>query len=1337
MRVFTVEELTQLPSFKGFMEDIKDMYYDTSFNLIALARRMEYTPLIHSWLALCSVIDAIWADVIACTHKPSIPDLTRYIAVAWTATASARGRAHRHAAADRPTANCTVIAFQYAEWRIPAGTLFWGTNAGRGSGTSRTGPSAPELRASLIDLIVGDTKRRNADPTDCAFGLRWTISWTVRNRGLQSEEARGRGVTNAGPRSRTGADNPLRRVGLTPIDEHPDVDPALKEDNILLLLVAVLTASDPRRRCWRCLGALAIRQHGPDIDTPIASPASGFWRETHPQQPQWSTTSLRFRLNLIRTFRTNVSRLILAAVRRSQNASCCEMARALMPGFCFFSLLGRPVRFSPDRLPLRLPRRSRLAGPPQFGSAASRRESEASAHAPVLSSSMTVPHPLEFILLPSAAAPTPLSSFPPPVASLSQTSSFPSILDAHSAPPLSLLPTPTFSPTPPLLPILLPPTSPQEPPASSTSTSPSSVVFQPPPTRRRPANSRAMTENSASCRECSAPVGTVLFFGLPAALDSPYTIDVICLTCAASSLGPAQNPTAGSGRSRKRDNEDGPLTPFECECCKRVKAHGGVRAGWPDDIRRGWESPEFGFELLCVACSEKYAFCSDCGSGGRHRTGKYRPKELFHSRRTCSLSHSRAGDLSSVQMRVFTMEELTQLPSFKGFMEDMKDMYYDTSFNIIALARRMEYTPLIHSWSAVCSVVDAIWADIETCTQMPSTPDMTRYIAVAWTATSSARGRAHRHAAADRPTADCTVIAFQYAEWRIPAGTLFWGKNAGRGSGISTTGPSAPELRASLIDLIVCDSDRRESDSTDCAFGRPWTIAWTVRTRGLQSDESRGRGVTNAGPRSRTGADNPFRRVGLAPLEEHPDVDPALFITDSIQLHTFLQCIIYIGKREALGQTNSRGRLDSNWLAALRELTCLYLLLQLLLRQSTPRYSSRLTVSNLLFLLAGPFREAGRARVIRAEPFDDEQRRLLSRVRERERNSGSRLFTRNGRTPTVFVLLEQQPDPHGAFLPFAPTPLLPFASPAGYSPESTLSFGLTELESFTPLSVSPGVSPFPTPSLSPFPLPANSLQKLSRFVDLYRAPTSRLLTPRNPPTPCKLPRNDGKLRVLPRVLGSGHDEPGARQPPTAGSARSRKRDNEDGPLTPFECECCKRVKAHGGVRAGWPDDLRRVWESPELENGTYPHDLVMVSRLLYSSHNLGQLGSSHANTLDPRCNSLSRGTMDRNVFGAGPRVPARGTGPPHRQLHRDRFSVGRLADPIAAPILGPSLPAVRVSLINLIVGETRRRVADPTDRAFGLPWTISWALRFSSLEAEDSRVRGSANPGPRSRNGYR
>ncbi|RKO82759.1 hypothetical protein BDK51DRAFT_50635 [Blyttiomyces helicus] len=127
------------------------------------------------------------------------------------------------------------------------------------------------------------------------------------------------------------------------------------------------------------------------------------------------------------------------------------------------------------------------------------------------------------------------------------------------------------------------------------------------PKPRTPRGTRTMSENAASCRTCAGPVGTVLFFGLPSAFEAPHIIDVSCLACAsADSAG-----RAGKSVKKKRDAEDGPSASLECECCKEVKAVGGVRAGGPEELRNDWVPPEFGYELVCASCWDKYAFCSE------------------------------------------------------------------------------------------------------------------------------------------------------------------------------------------------------------------------------------------------------------------------------------------------------------------------------------------------------------------------------------------------------------------------------------------------------------------------------------------------------------------------------------------------------------------------------------------------------------------------------------------------------------------------------------------------------------------------------------------------------
>ncbi|KAJ3219049.1 Dihydroorotate dehydrogenase (quinone), mitochondrial, partial [Clydaea vesicula] len=111
-----------------------------------------------------------------------------------------------------------------------------------------------------------------------------------------------------------------------------------------------------------------------------------------------------------------------------------------------------------------------------------------------------------------------------------------------------------------------------------------------------------------------------------------------------------------SNKTKKRVREEKPTV--DCEVCKFKLGTGGVRKGIINENlntsptisttgffnldQNFWEEPSFNVEVVCLKCVDKYLFCSECGGGGNKRTGKWRPKQMFQSKRkTCSLPHIR------------------------------------------------------------------------------------------------------------------------------------------------------------------------------------------------------------------------------------------------------------------------------------------------------------------------------------------------------------------------------------------------------------------------------------------------------------------------------------------------------------------------------------------------------------------------------------------------------------------------------------------------------------------------------------------------------------------------
>ncbi|KAJ3111493.1 hypothetical protein HDU96_005667 [Phlyctochytrium bullatum] len=60
--------------------------------------------------------------------------------------------------------------------------------------------------------------------------------------------------------------------------------------------------------------------------------------------------------------------------------------------------------------------------------------------------------------------------------------------------------------------------------------------------------------------------------------------------------------------------------------------------------------------IVCTDCETKFAFCTNCGGGGTWRSGKWRPRQLFHpSKQNCTLSHTRVGSHHSFRYVVYRL----------------------------------------------------------------------------------------------------------------------------------------------------------------------------------------------------------------------------------------------------------------------------------------------------------------------------------------------------------------------------------------------------------------------------------------------------------------------------------------------------------------------------------------------------------------------------------------------------------------------------------------------------------------------------------------------------------
>ncbi|KAJ3411257.1 hypothetical protein HDV05_002473 [Chytridiales sp. JEL 0842] len=197
-------------------------------------------------------------------------------------------------------------------------------------------------------------------------------------------------------------------------------------------------------------------------------------------------------------------------------------------------------------------------------------------------------------------------------------------------------------------------------------------------------NSKSMFEDPFQCRSCSKSMGTMVLRGPPTSLppsadsiERTFMVDVLCATCSELEkhggvgheldgvLGVVVVPSRkrAKGRAEKK---------VACDVCRASLGTGGVKIptcsasssssnkkirldpsnsssnavnssipaeDWADESQSAFP---FSVEVVCAPCRSHYAFCTDCGGGGKHRTGKYRPIQYFkQGRRTCQLSHVR------------------------------------------------------------------------------------------------------------------------------------------------------------------------------------------------------------------------------------------------------------------------------------------------------------------------------------------------------------------------------------------------------------------------------------------------------------------------------------------------------------------------------------------------------------------------------------------------------------------------------------------------------------------------------------------------------------------------
>jgi hypothetical protein len=169
-----------------------------------------------------------------------------------------------------------------------------------------------------------------------------------------------------------------------------------------------------------------------------------------------------------------------------------------------------------------------------------------------------------------------------------------------------------------------------------------------------------------------------------------------------------------SGSEKKRKRRETKIV--DCEVCHSTIGNGGIKSA-DSDLK---------VEFVCTGCGEKYMFCSECGGGGKQRTGKWRPKELFEQgRRTCSLPHIRVGS-AEIHYKVVPVEELTS-----EILQGIQDVFFDCMLSLYCIPNVMTGT-YYEKFGTIKREIEQLWLTSVLDVLINNALDGRKYVTVAW-----------------------------------------------------------------------------------------------------------------------------------------------------------------------------------------------------------------------------------------------------------------------------------------------------------------------------------------------------------------------------------------------------------------------------------------------------------------------------------------------------------------------------------------------------------------------------------------------------------------------------
>ncbi|KAI9098257.1 hypothetical protein DFS34DRAFT_620147 [Phlyctochytrium arcticum] len=371
-----------------------------------------------------------------------------------------------------------------------------------------------------------------------------------------------------------------------------------------------------------------------------------------------------------------------------------------------------------------------------------------------------------------------------------------------------------------------------------------------PPTNNRKRRKRDMREVDALCTNCSRRVARLFLHGTEDQFLDPYVVQMKCVVCpsatedgqASTPIEPTPPATAPTSRKRKAACLAPETRPVNCEVCKRQAAVGGIwrstdlsANGGADSAKRQATNgkpaepvgicrlnPPFGVEVVCAPCHEKYTLCSDCGGGGKYRTGKWRPSQLFAANRlTCSLSHERYGAQSSLHTEQWsvvrpgetavppTMDPQISPEMISVILEACEDIVLSHS----AVAKVMERCPNRSTWEGLQRIVAHLRKNIDEMLNGEDKdlrPGIRRYVNLRWISPKHETSTSDSGSPPCKGWTDCSgrrvIFTVMIGDWNTTTG------NMSNFLGVACSGKHRGEAWALMLNSIKADHARMTAE---------------------------------------------------------------------------------------------------------------------------------------------------------------------------------------------------------------------------------------------------------------------------------------------------------------------------------------------------------------------------------------------------------------------------------------------------------------------------------------------------------------------------------------------